>query len=213
MPPSQGQRRGGHSSILSCSSLASTATRLGARGTGAGSARWLRIPGCVCWRMRSPMRRPRRHRRAAQQSKHRASRWPRCFVWWAMTGRHENHGHARTARSGAAWQRRGGTAEATRGSEASRTAPPQRGSERSRQEQRRAQQEQRGRGRSDRGRSYRGRSSRKGARQRGRLRGKRAMTAAFPKSRKRLRPFRRGDVRGENSSCAKGDSNPHGVTH
>jgi hypothetical protein len=46
-----------------------------------------------------------------------------------------------------------------------------------------------------------------------RLRGKRAMTKAFPKSRKGFRPFRRGDVRGEHFSCAKGDSNPHGVTH
>ena len=28
-----------------------------------------------------------------------------------------------------------------------------------------------------------------------------------------FRPFRRGDVRGEDSSCAKGDSNPHAVKH
>jgi hypothetical protein len=35
----------------------------------------------------------------------------------------------------------------------------------------------------------------------------------FPRSRKRLSPFRRGDVRSEDRSCAKGDSNPHGVTH
>jgi hypothetical protein len=36
----------------------------------------------------------------------------------------------------------------------------------------------------------------------------RAMTTAFPKSRKSFRPFRRGDVGGENLLCAKGDSNP-----
>jgi hypothetical protein len=35
----------------------------------------------------------------------------------------------------------------------------------------------------------------------------------FVEGRKGFRPLRRGDVRGEHDSCAKGDSNPHGVTH